>query len=78
MNLKKWPFSKSGRAGRRAGDGGGGGGDGGGDDGDDGRIFPERPSPILHAPRTTYPVRRIPHSVVEREREILYLNAYVM
>ena len=40
-------------------DGGGGGGgdsngngDGGdGDGGDDGRIFPEHPSPILHAPR---------------------------
>ena len=31
----------------RVGDGGGGG-DGGGDDG---RIFPEHPSPILHAPR---------------------------
>ena len=30
---------------------GDGGGDGGGDDGDDGRIFPEHPSPILHAPR---------------------------
>ena len=30
--------------------GDGGGGDGGGDD-DDGRIFPEHPSPILHAPR---------------------------
>ena len=29
--------------------GDGGGGDGGG--GDDGRIFPEHPSPILHAPR---------------------------
>ena len=27
------------------------GDDGGGDDGDDGRIFPEHPSPILHAPR---------------------------
>ena len=26
-------------------------GDGGGGDGDDGRIFPEHPSPILHAPR---------------------------
>ena len=26
-------------------------GDGGGDDGGDGRIFPEHPSPILHAPR---------------------------
>ena len=25
--------------------------DGDGDDGDDGRIFPEHPSPILHAPR---------------------------
>ena len=24
---------------------------GGGDGGDDGRIFPEHPSPILHAPR---------------------------
>ena len=30
------------------GDGGGGGGD---DGGGDGRIFPEHPSPILHAPR---------------------------
>ena len=29
----------------RVGDGGGG------DDGDGGRIFPEHPSPILHAPR---------------------------
>ena len=26
-------------------------GDGGRDDDDDGRIFPEHPSPILHAPR---------------------------
>ena len=37
-----------------------------GDDGDngdgDGRIFPEHPSPILHAHGTTYPVRAIPHS----------------
>ena len=30
----------------RVGDGGGGG-----DDGDGGRIFPEHPCPILHAPR---------------------------
>ena len=30
--------------------GDGGGGDGGGGD-DDGRIFPEHPSPIIHAPR---------------------------
>ena len=34
--------------------------DGGGDGG--GRIFTEHPSPILHAPRATYPVRTIPHS----------------
>ena len=34
----------------RVGDGGGGGGGDGGDGGD-GRIFPEHPSPILHAPR---------------------------
>ena len=26
-------------------------GDGGGGDGDDGRIFPEHPGPIIHAPR---------------------------
>ena len=34
----------------------------GDDDGDDdGRIFPERPSPILHAPRDNIS-RKIPHS----------------
>ena len=37
----------------RVGDGGGDGGDGGDDGGDggDGRIFPEHPGPIIHAPR---------------------------
>ena len=56
-------FPGDGADGDDAGDGGGGegdggtdgdgGGDGGGGDGggDDGRIFPEHPSPILHAPR---------------------------
>ena len=33
------------------GDGDDDGGDGDDDGGDDGRIFPEHPSPILHAPR---------------------------
>ena len=40
MKLENCPFSKSGWA--TASDDG---------DGDDGRIFPEHPSPILHAPR---------------------------
>ena len=47
IKLEKWSFSFQ----IRVGDDGGGGGDGGGDGGDDGRIFPEHPSPILHASR---------------------------
>ncbi len=34
---------------------------GGNGDGGDGRILPDHPSPILHAPGTAYPVRTRPH-----------------
>ena len=51
------PQSSSEEGGGDGGGGDGGGGDGGGGDGDgggggdDGRISPEHPSPIIHAPR---------------------------
>ena len=36
----------------------------------DGRNYPEHPSPILHTPGTTDPVRTIPHSDI-------YIHIYI-
>ena len=58
------------------GDGGealGGGGDSDGGDGD-GRIYPEHPSPILHAPGISYPVRANPSL---RYNIYIYIYIYI-